>query len=239
MKKIFLLVLPLVLFSCTNNPYEHLETQMKAKVLEDTFEGKLKKYKTLGVSIMDTITIADSLEVLLEDIHPYANAFEKDLDSFKEHRNREFRDFRYRQPNYEEDVMRGKLKDASAWCTEIRVITETADSLIANWDKVSIYDYEYVYLNFWYSHRLFSFYDMDNKHEAKEYLDEIISLKDAFLKYKELSKMPKNEVLYYNVEYKYSFFNPLLDCEVFISNIARFTPDWILIDMESSDFGFN
>jgi hypothetical protein len=51
--------------------------------------------------------------------------------------------------------MHGELKDASPWCTKIRIMTEKADSLMNVWNDVTTDSYEYNHLIAFYLQRNF------------------------------------------------------------------------------------
>ena len=114
------------MFSCSKSPIE----QSLEKYVVDRTDGVDMKYKLKDYHFIDTITVQkmmDSLSIKLTLITQEPN-----LEEFKNKRDQEFKQFRDNVPDYEEKVMRGELKDASDWCTEIRIITEKADSIIAN-----------------------------------------------------------------------------------------------------------
>lgn len=232
MKKHYLLVPLLVCAACTNNPYKDLENAIKSEILADA-DVKLEKYKTESLSFVDTVTVAKRKSEIEKELSPFY--VEKNLDEFTERRNQEFKVFR-RDPSYEEAIMRGNLKDASPWCTELRVVTEKADSLIANWDKVSSYDYEYMYLNIWYINRAQKFYDTEYQYATRTFLEELPSHKSSAEELKELSNKRDDEVLNYVANYVYSFYNSFVQSKVRVSTNVTLSPDLEIIKIEDEDF---
>ena len=236
MNKMSLSVIVGLLFvqSCSNNPYQGIEDPLKEKVFASAGVKELKKYRTENITITDTITVSDSISAIMQELQPFI--VKKDLNDFTKKRNQEFKEFRRDGASYEREVMRGSLKDASPWCTEIRQITEKADSLIKNWEKVSPYDYEYMYLNIWYLNRQQKFYQTQYENTTRVLLKELPKHKVAAENYKKLLQKPSDEILYYKVLYVYSFYNPIVENKVRVSKNATLSPDWKLINMTDAGF---
>lgn len=193
----------LLLVSCKSQTDAIIESNLEKYVVERAGEVDVK-YKLVDYTVVDTLTVQSEIDrwsPLLDRI-----CFDVDIEDFKKKRNQEFVSFR-NDPDYEEKVMRGSLKDASPWCTEIRVITEKADSLIANWDNVSKYSYDYQYLCAYYTDRAASFYGVSEV----DIIDFFKENKDAFIFMESSHKMPKDSIVGYNVIHKYSVHNPVLD----------------------------
>lgn len=211
MKNIICIVLLFVfLASCSKNQIE----QSLEKYVVDRGDGIDLNYKLEKYYFIDTLTvkkITDSLSLQLAPI-----VVEPDLDDFKKKRNQEFRDYRYDDLDYEEKIMSGELKDASEWCTEIRIITERADSIIAVWDKVNKYSYDYNYLFWWYMRRTAEFYDFDYKlsSDINQTYDRIIENKEKFDLYNSLVNSSKDSIVEYVVSHEYSIYNPLIKSKV-------------------------
>lgn len=211
MKNIICIVLLFVfLASCSKNQIE----QSLEKYVVDRGDGIDLNYKLEKYYFIDTLTvkkITDSLSLQLAPI-----VVEPDLADFKKKRNQEFRDYRYDDLDYEEKIMSGELKDASEWCTEIRIITERADSIIAAWDKVNKYSYDYNYLFWWYMRRTAEFYDFDYKlsSDINQTYDMIIENKEKFDLYNSLVNSSKDSIVEYVVSHEYSIYNPLIKSKV-------------------------
>lgn len=214
-----ILLLLSVMLSCSKSPIE----QSLEKYVVDRAEGIDVKYKLKDYHFIDTVTVQnmlDSLSIKLTFI-----SCEPNIDDFKEKRDQEFKKFRDNDPDYEDKVMRGELKDASDWCTEIRKITERADSLIDNWEKVDRFSYDYNYLNWWYTKRQSEFYQFDYKLSSNidEIFDMIQNSRSMFDLYNKLKYSPKDSIVNYVVSHTYSIFNPMVN-----SNIEK--NDWVYFD---------
>lgn len=259
MKKIFFIAFAsLFVLACNKNPYKHLNEQIKPEVLK-TFKLKPKKYKELGTFISDTITVSDSLDILLPTITQLG---EIELESYMNFRTMAFDD--YNNDNYEEDVKSGKINDLRS--REILEITALADSIIGNWDNIKKTDYDLIYSYWWlmrnsllYSIDLYQdlsdFYnssisfsryikyseelrDTENLFEQVDnQIAEIIELRNDINQYNKLLEMPQDNVLFYEVTYDYSVFNPIFKSDIPSTVIARFNKDWQMIDFEEKVFG--
>lgn len=228
-----LFIIPILFCAACANQNNGLENALKSEVFSAAGDVKLEKYKTESISFIDTVTVAERKSEIEEELKPYH--VEKNLDEFTERRNQEFKVFR-RDPSYEEAIMRGNLKDASPWCTELRIITEKADSLIENWDKVSSYDYDYMYLNLWYINRAQKFYDTEYQYMMNTFLEEFPSHKSLTEELKELSNKGDDEVLFYVANYIYSFYNPFVQSRVRVSKNVTLSPNMEIIQMKDEGF---
>ncbi len=129
--------------------------------------------------------------------------------------------------------MTGELKDASPWCTEIRLITERADSLIANWDKVNCYSYEYNYLTWWYLKRSAQYYNYSSSSGYR--LEQTEKLKDTYEEVNELLTQNKEDIHSYFITHKYTIYNPLFKMRVPITDYLYFDKDMQLLRKADSD----
>lgn len=233
MKKIVSIFIAIIaVLSCTKKVSNNIENTLIKKVYEET--ENIKKYKTEKISVIDTITVAD--EMLNFEKSFSKLFFEKNIETFTKRRNQEFKEFG-RSKNYEEEIMRGELKDASPWCTEIREITEKADSILKNWDNVNVYDYDYVFVNLWYLRRHAGFYgNYEYKYAFNSLLNTLPNYKKDFEYYKELSSLPKNNILYYNIEYVYSYLNTLINNRIKVICNVKITPNMEIIEFDTNDF---
>lgn len=222
-----------IIQSCSSNPYQGIEDPLKEKVFKSADGMEFKKYKTENITITDTITVLDSISAIKKELEPFI--VQKDLKDFTKKRNQEFKEFRRDGASYEREVMRGSLKDASPWCTEIRQITEKADSIIKNWEQVTTYDYDYMYLNIWYLNRQQHFYHTQYESTTSAVLEELPKHKATIDSYKELLQKPGDEILYFKVLYVYSFYNTLIKHKVRVTQNATLSPDWKLINMVNAD----
>ena len=228
MKKIAFAFIVLFVAACSESSNKKLEASLKEKVT--AAEGReLKDFKSEDLTFTDTVTVAKRIAEIEEDLRPYY--IEKNLNGFVKMRNQEFKTFR-NDPTYEKEIMRGRLKDASPWCTELRQVTEKADSLIANWDDVSQYDYDYIYLVTWYINRARQFYNNDSSTGAL--LQKLPEFKDELDERKELLSKPEDDVLFYRVRYTYSFFNDILGQRIGLSRTASVTSDLEVIDLSEA-----
>jgi hypothetical protein len=140
----------------------------------------------------------------------------------------------YREPGYEEEVMRGSLKDASEWCTEIRRRTETADSLLSRWETVGKYNYDYINAKCWYMWRVF---DYDDDYEMKTVMKMVLdSLKEdetAIRAADAFSKADKDSVVGYKVLHSYSIKNPLFKKDITMTDEVELSTDLRVVSCET------
>ena len=210
MKNLLVILLMTTMFSCSKSPIE----QSLEKYVVDRADGVDMKYKLKDYHFIDTITVQkmmDSLSIKLTLITQEPN-----LEEFKNKRDQEFKQFRDNVPGYEEKVMRGELKDASDWCTEIRIITEKADSIIANWNKVDRFSYDFNYLSWWYTKRSAEFYEFDYKltSDIDKAFRMVQESKNDFEQYEKIKNSPKDSVIDYVISHTYSIYNPLIKSKI-------------------------
>ncbi len=131
-------------------------------------------------------------------------------------------------------IMRGDLKDASDWCTEIRVITEKADSLINNWNKVDRYSYDYNYLYWWYQKRSadFNMYDYDLAGQINTAFNIVKESKEKFDLLSSLLDKPKDDVYFYVVSHTYSIVNPLIKKKITQTDNVYFDANYNYVKYE-------
>lgn len=220
--KFLLLALIIGLTSC-NNPIE--------KSLKDDIQKKIGKeastYDLVSCIITDTIRVSDMITILDNKVKILSVASDIDSAAFVEMRNQEFVKFR-RDTTYEDKIMRGELKDASGWCTELRQVTETADSVIANWATAKD-SWEAKRLYIWYLTRSMQYYDNNKYNEdwRLEILKQTDDTKDAFSQLRVFNSAPQDSALYMTILHTYSLLNPLLKKDV------------VLTDSVAMDFDYN
>lgn len=233
MKKLFLVAIATILYACSHQNSE-IENKLKDYAVEKS-NGMIKDYSLQTLSI-DTITV----KVLMDSLGLQLNQLNKgkvSKENFVVLRNREFTDFRSSTPGYEEAIMTGELKDASEWCTLLRVNTEKADSLIAIWESLPEYSYDMLYLIGWYADRANNYYNNDNSWELSSLIQE---LKPVFDKYNSIKDLPQDSIVNYCVDYEYIFTNPLLNnTKVKFHNLAMFDPSLNLISVETVNSSFD
>lgn len=224
-----LFVIGISINSCQTKKSE-LEQKLENYVIARS--GDKCRYKLISYETVDSVTngmIKDSLENDLKLI-----CIEKPtIEEFKKYRNQEFKVFR-REPSYEYDVMKGKLKDASDWCKEIRIITETADSLIKIWDNVDPYSYDMNRIVIWYMHRAANFYNIEQKYKLQNLKDIIESeqTRKLFTDYHLYKEKDSNEIFEYHVTHTYSFYNPLLKNNITETDLVYFDKNHNFIKSE-------
>jgi hypothetical protein len=221
MKNLLVILLMTTMFSCSKSPIE----QSLEKYVVDRADGVDMKYKLKDYHFIDTITVQkmmDSLSIKLTLITQEPN-----LEEFKNKRDQEFKQFRDNVPDYEEKVMRGELKDASDWCTEIRIITEKADSIIANWNKVDRFSYDFNYLSWWYTKRSAEFYEFDYKltSDIDKAFRMVQESKNDFEQYEKIKNSPKDSVIDYVISHTYSIYNPLIKSKIEQTDYVYFDYD--------------
>lgn len=241
MKKIlFLLVASITISGLSSCSTDRYKEQLKQYVITKA-DGADINYKLISLEVIDTIYIGeriDSIELRMQNSFGINKAMRYTKDNYKEYRDREFMVFNENMNNYEEDVLRGKLKDAFPWYTEIREITETADSLLANWDKVDQYSYEFNRTLVWYSIRMFQFYNRNDENitVGKYLLDEIITNKSLFTERDSLLKLNARENIYkIKVRHKYSILNPLFNKRLELKSLTYFDKDGKLLETEDEN----
>lgn len=221
MKKLLLIAIAaLTLAACSSDPIE----QKLASYVPAEAGYKFKSY-----NVIDTLTnaeVADSLRNL------YAVGEKVSLDEFKKQRDREFKDFRYNMPTYEEDVMRGELKDASPWCTEIREVTELADSLISVWDNVKAEDYEYNCFEAWYLARGAHYFGWADAAKWDAFSDMVKAGRNDFALLRRLSEAVPSGVHGYRVKHEYSVANPIVENgdRLIMRDVVTMDKDYNIVD---------
>ena len=191
MKKLFLFMTLCALVSCAPNPND---SAIKTTLAERYSDAPLG-YQLLRYEIVDTLYYGD----MLGNIAPV------DKTAFTKQRNQEFTQFRMNGREYERDIMRGELKDASEWCTELRLITERADKVLANFDSVKLYDYEYQYLSAWYNSRFWNFCgNTKQEHRCEEWRKFIQDHAHIFNNTDNISDDVKQTPLNYIIRHDYS-----------------------------------
>lgn len=205
--KSHLLLLCVLLASCSNPLGDALDNEAKSRVGEAA-----SSYKSSGYEITDTVRVKDRIAELKGNIALLDIVDDLNYDKFVEMRNQEFKEFRS-DTTYEEAVMNGRLKDASPWCTEIRVVTETADSIIASWNNDTPHTWDAMRTYMFYLTRRSQYYDSDRYDEdwRKSIMEEVDGLKPLFDELQALKSAPADSLLYFNVLHKYSVVNPLFD----------------------------
>lgn len=230
-KQLLLSLILIIMVSCgTDNFKEQLKQNVTTKA-----NGMEVKYRLDSYQIIDSIYNIDMIDSLLKSL-PVLDK-EPILDEFIDERNKEFKTYRYLDPNYEAEVMTGKLKDASPWCTEIREITECADSIIKNWNNIDKYSYDYNRLYWWYLKRADSYFKFDYTLSAQiaDMYNTVINSKDKFILLDSLKKLPSNELHEIKILHSYSIYNPLLQQRINLNEMAFFDKNGKLLRVENKD----
>lgn len=219
MKTIGLIIVALfALSSCSTNP---IETALESNIKNGGSEIA-PSYKLINYEITDTITVADKRQMLSEQMPILKKIGEIDSATFLKFRNQEFKEFRAYTPNYEDDIMRGDLKDASPWCTEIRLVTEKADSILANWSTAST-SWDAIRTYSFYVFRRSQYFDSENypeswRVEAMEYID---GYKPIYEELMSLNAAPLDSALYITLLHTYSLYNPTFGKRIqFVDSVA-------------------
>lgn len=203
--------------SCTKNPVE----QELKEYVERAAGGVEVKYKLIGYHIIDTVTYAEAVDSLKKTLFVFDDKLP--LEEFRAIRNWEFRMARTDGlTNYEEEIMRGSLKDASPFYTELREVTEMADSLIGVWDSVDVYTYGYNYVRLWQMKRVLSYLHR-HEYEVDELFDKVKKDKPLYEELSLLRKQSAANIFEYRVEHQYSIFNPLFNKRIEMSNLVTFS----------------
>jgi hypothetical protein len=219
MKK--LLFIAAILFVCCTSRNE-LEKTLYNYVQNPNVD---LKYKLISYTI-DTITVEKKID------GQQLFGIEPDKEKFLDLRNQEFKDFG-RDAKYEEQIMRGELKDASEWCTLLRINTEKADFLLQNWDQVTATSYEYIYLTLWYGIRKARFVGSEQIESSfNEILENVVANKDEYKLINKIQNSPKDSILYFSVLHKYSIFNPLVDKRVDLTDSLIIAPNMEILKKE-------
>lgn len=214
------------MISCGEN--DEIKKRLKEHVIENS-DGKIKDYKLVSVSI-DTVTAGDRVDSLTKELK-WAD-ITPDLEVLKSLRNQEFKVFRASNPEYENAVMNGELKDASEWCTLIRKVTEKADSLIDVWSTVNKYNYDYLWLITWYGDRSEQYYGEDDSWDMSGLVE---SHKEDLVELARLSVANPDSIIGYDVEHRYTIKNPLFNnIEVNINEKVFFDTDLNIITYDTT-----
>lgn len=226
MKKLLLLIIAFVFVSCA---HDTVKPRLRAYVEQNKHESK---YSLTYYEIVDTITYARFRDSL--NSHILSLISDLDKEELQSVRDREFNTFRTKNDEY--DVLHGKLRDASPWLTELRLTTEKADSLIADFDNVRLYNYDYQYCMAWYKRHYYYFYGSDVeifKRLEKAYADLLTFIKKNELLFTNgdiLFEGLNDEVYRYEVLHSYSTVNKLLDKKMQHLDVVYFDADWNYIE---------
>lgn len=238
MKKLLFITLTILLLPGCSNKNSKIEDELERYVVDMSELGSVAKhklqYKLIDYRIIDTITIAKLIDSLSKD----ATIPDKKitLEEFKELRDQEFVKFRL-DTLYEERIMKGDLKDASPWCTELRIITEKADSLIENYDKITNFSYDYNYLYWWYQKRRAQYYNFNYelKSNIENIFKHVIEAEDNFKLLDSLQTSNKDDVWEYVILHDYSIHNPLFDKKVELSHNVYLNKNYDFKRYKSND----
>lgn len=235
MKKLNLSLLVLAgLTSCSNPIETALKNDIKGSAIEAASSYKLVKYE-----ITDTVTVADRIKMLEEKLPILRLASDIDFSEFVKMRNQEFKEFRS-DTTYEEKIMRGEYKDASPWCTELREVTETADSLLANWeDSKNSWDAKRAYL--FYLTRSSQFYDNATYPESwrQSILLEMDNSKPLYDELQSINNAPSDSSLYITLLHTYSLENPKLKKRLELTDSVAMDLQFNIIGKESKTDSFD
>lgn len=198
MRKALILLLCVACCACAPKVDNH-DAEIRTALASRFAEQPSLSYELTSYAIIDTITYGDMCAKLAE----------VDRAQFKKQRNQEFTTFRLNGKEYERDVMRGRLKDKSEWLTEIRTITERADAILASFDNVKKYNYEYQYLSAWYNARFYNFYGYEQTEQQYKELRKFIEENaELFANSEELDDVTSLTPYQYKIAHKYSVVNP-------------------------------
>ena len=226
---LFLLLISVLMISCTK---EESQLEKNARCSIEKVWGEQCKYKMEKIEVIDTITYADYRESMQNKLSWLSNV---DKSKFKKSRNREFVEFRdpFHFPTYEKDVMYGKLKDASPFCTELRKVTEKADSLLKVISTVKKFNYDYQYCNAWYNKRYWHFY---GNYEYEEIYDRLLSFikenPDYFQNTDNLFEGFETDIYQLKVKHSYSMLSPLTGLRVNLSDEILVDKDYNILESE-------
>ncbi len=190
------------------------------KTLREYVEERSKpmdiKYRLVSYEFTDTITVAEAVDSLCAEL-PIGEG-KPDSAEFRKMRNREFAEFHPDDPDYEEKIMRGEYRDVTEWTKEVRLVTERADSLLACWDRVTRYSYDYNYLYWWYQERRAYFYDKYGELAytayARHNLGVMEEARDRFAELDSLLALDGDAVFRYVVLHRFSIYNPLFQTRI-------------------------
>lgn len=211
------------------------------KKLRENIESRSKdfdiEYKLERAEIVDTVTVAEYRDSMTDCIKLAQAAESFDRGAFETLRNQEFTIFR-RDSLYETEVMHGNLKDASPWCTELRVRTELSDSLLKHWDMIDHSGWDVVEAIYWYMIRHEQFFDNLDEEWMTHMLKNFNEKYEARYKaYKQLQEAPADSVAYYAVEHRYSFYNPLVKKRLNFIDSVRMSSEFNILEViDKSDF---
>lgn len=233
MKKInftfVILTVAFIVSSCENA----FEKALRVDV-ESRYEGIDVKYKNTSAEITDTITTSKRIDALLSEIGWLKNQCDTmSKDEFIRLRNQEFRDFR--DSTYEFEIMQGSLKDASEWCTELRVRTEKADSILDIWDKLDK-SYSWDLANFvaWAKVRRVQFYGNHGHDWYEKTIKEIAAYEPHYKELASLENAPADSIIYYVVKHKYSLYNPAFKNRFDFTDSVTITPANVVLSSKGS-----
>ncbi len=231
-------VVTLLLTACTGGG---IKGTLKRYVVENSKPVNVK-YKLVDFVVTDTVTVGEAVDSLCEEL--FLDKDKKpDSTEFRKLRNQEFTDFHPYFPDYEEQVMRGELRDASSWTTLIRQVTESADSLLAVWDKVTWHSYDYNRLYWWYKARWAYFYDQYGELAYTSYANYVSDLMDEsrerFALLDSLLTADTNAVYRYTVEHTYTIYNPLFQARVRLVDEVHLNDKLEYVDSDTQHFGFD
>jgi len=227
----FVIMITLVT-SCSTKDSKTIKNALKSYVTKRSDNVDVK-YKLKSYRVIDTITYGEAVALLREKLPIVGEKVT--LEEFREQRNREFKEFRASLPDYENEIMRGELKDASPWCTKIRIVTEKADSLMNVWPQVTSDSYEYNYLIAFYLQRMCQYYGMKEQYEAEAILEKIEASKKEFDELAVFAKRNPSEVQSFKVEHEYSIYNPIVRKRIDFKDVVSFGKDWNYISDENQN----
>ena len=219
--------------SCQKTSKEMLKLQEDLKRnVEETSPFEQVDYKLTKIEIIDTIRIADTLSHVVSRLEQVWQ--EPNLDDFKKYRDFDF-DIRSNPKQYEYDVMEGQYKDASPYCAELRVNTLIRDSILAHWDMVKKYDYEYMHQTWLGLQRLFGFtYNNSGEayYAATQVVDQMPQIKELSEFYNEYKARNQEEIFGYRILHDYTEYNPLMNGRIKVSEIVIVDPEYNILSIE-------
>lgn len=229
---VLLSLIALCLVSCENAMQKSLRENVEAGA-----NGVDLKYKLISNEVVDTITVGDRLASLAEYGELATMGDNISRERYATMRDQEFKVLRS-DTTYEQKVMTGDLKDASEWCTEIRLRTEFADSVLANWGTLKKDDWHFLSSIVWYTLREEQYYNSQSKDWLDAKIADFDSMREDYEEFISLSNSPIDSVLYYSIDHKYSIVSPILNKRIELRDSVVITPDMkILYRVNNADFG--
>lgn len=235
MKNVFIIIISVIvsfaMFSCQKERPEiaKIKKELQSSIeLESLYENP--NYKIISLNCLDTILVADTIKGATEILEKVWE--EPNLLDFRAYRNFDFL-VRDNPQQYEYDIMQGELKDASPYCTELRINTLKRDSIIEHWNEIKKYDYEYIYQTWLGIQRLYGFTYNNSGAEyqsATSIVETMPKVKELSEFYNEYKEKDPNTIFGYRYLHCYSIDEPLLNGRIKMNDIVIVDADYNIID---------